>query len=53
MSPTRSPFNSPSSGGLGGEVVSPPDDTGAGRLAVLRDPLGALFLVVAEAPQAG
>jgi len=39
--------------GLGGEVVSPPGDTGAGRLAVLRDPLGALFFVVAEAPQAG
>ena len=39
--------------GLGGEVVSPPADTGAGRLAVVRDPLGALFIVVAEARHAG
>lgn len=34
--------------GLGGEVPGAPHDTGAGRLAVLRDPLGALFFVVAE-----
>jgi len=33
---------------LGGEVAGAPHDSGAGRLAVLRDPLGALFFVVAE-----
>lgn len=32
--------------GLGGEVCAPPHDTGGLRLAVLRDPLGALFYVV-------
>lgn len=39
--------------GLGGEVAGPPHDTGAGRLAVLRDPLGALFFVVTEAAATG
>ncbi|HKN91788.1 MAG TPA: VOC family protein [Acidimicrobiia bacterium] len=33
--------------GLGGEVCEAPHDAGGGRLAVLRDPLGALFYVVA------
>lgn len=33
---------------LGGEVCAPPEDTPSGRLAVLRDPHGALFFVVAE-----
>lgn len=32
--------------GLGGEVCAPPHETGGLRLAVLRDPLGALFYVV-------
>ena len=36
--------------GLGGEVCAQAHDTGAGRLAVLRDPLGALFFVVARRP---
>jgi predicted enzyme related to lactoylglutathione lyase len=31
---------------LGGEVCAPPHETGGLRLAVLRDPLGALFYVV-------
>ena len=34
--------------GFGGEVRADPRDTGGGRIAVLRDPLGALFFVVAE-----
>jgi hypothetical protein len=33
---------------LGGEVATPPRDVGNGRLAVLRDPLGALFYIVTE-----
>jgi predicted enzyme related to lactoylglutathione lyase len=33
-------------GGLGGEVCEAPHDTAGRRLAVLRDPLGALFYVV-------
>jgi uncharacterized protein len=33
-------------GGLGGEVCEAPHDTAGHRLAVLRDPLGALFYVV-------
>ncbi|MGH8907960.1 MAG: VOC family protein [Egibacteraceae bacterium] len=36
--------------GLGGETVAAPHDTSAGRLAVLRDPLGALLIVVVEQP---
>jgi predicted enzyme related to lactoylglutathione lyase len=32
--------------GLGGEVCAPPHEAGGLRLAVLRDPLGALFYVV-------
>jgi uncharacterized protein len=35
--------------GLGGEVCEAPHDTAGRRLAVLRDPLGALFYVVSEA----
>jgi predicted enzyme related to lactoylglutathione lyase len=34
--------------GLGGEVCEAPHDTAGRRLAVLRDPLGALFYVVSE-----
>lgn len=34
--------------GLGGEVAAEPHDTGSGRLAVVRDPLGALFFIVTE-----
>src|SRR5918992_571461 len=33
---------------LGGEVAMPPSDAGNRRLAVLRDPSGALFYVVSE-----
>jgi predicted enzyme related to lactoylglutathione lyase len=33
---------------LGGEVAMPPSEVGNRRLAVLRDPLGALFYVVTE-----
>lgn len=36
--------------GLGGETVTAPHDTSAGRLAVLRDPLGALLIVIVEQP---
>jgi predicted enzyme related to lactoylglutathione lyase len=34
--------------GLGGEVCEEPHDAAGRRLAVLRDPLGALFFVVSE-----
>ena len=36
---------------LGGEVCAPPEDLPAGRLAVLRDPYGALFFIVEEKKQ--
>jgi len=35
--------------GLGGEVCEAPHDTAGGRLAVIRDPLGALFYIVSGA----
>jgi predicted enzyme related to lactoylglutathione lyase len=35
-------------GAVGAEVCATPEDLPAGRLAVLRDPMGALFFVVAE-----
>jgi hypothetical protein len=34
--------------GLGGQTVAAPHDISAGRLAVLRDPLGALLTVVEQ-----
>jgi uncharacterized protein len=34
--------------GLSGETVATPHDTSAGRLAVLRDPLGALLIVIEQ-----
>jgi hypothetical protein len=37
-------------GGLGAEIVAAPHDISAGRLAVLRDPLGALLTVIVEQP---
>jgi len=37
--------------GLGGEVCAPPHDGAGLRLAVLRDPLGALFYVVEPRPR--
>ena len=33
----------------GAEIAGEPHDTGAGRMAVIRDPQGALFFIVAEA----
>jgi predicted enzyme related to lactoylglutathione lyase len=38
--------------GLGGEVCEAPQDTAGRRLAVLRDPSGALFYVVSGEAQA-
>jgi predicted enzyme related to lactoylglutathione lyase len=37
--------------GLGGEVCAPPHDGAGLRLAVLRDPLGALFYTVEPMPR--
>jgi len=36
---------------LGGSVVAPPFDTPVGRMAVLRDPQGAMFSIIKTAPQ--
>lgn len=36
---------------LGGTVIAPPMDTGAGRLAVVADPLGGAFAIIAAPPQ--
>jgi len=37
--------------GLGGQVVTGPFDTSAGRIAIVTDPQGALFSIIKPAPQ--